>query len=124
MVFFQGIRQGFGSGGADGVAPQAGVGQAEKPRLAKLEWHRPSLSQMPPHGTAEVGHQASSFREWRPSPARSGRVGSSPAVGREWFPVGMCAWQELGKGNTYSSTIRLLFTSSDLARALAPLLLI
>lgn len=45
-------------------------------------------------------------------------------MGREWFPEGMGSPQELDKEDTYSSTIRLLFTSRDLARALAPLLLI
>lgn len=41
----------------------AGWGGTE-PRLAKLGWHRPRLSQMPPHGTAEGGHRGSSLWWW------------------------------------------------------------
>lgn len=41
----------------------AGWGGTE-PRLAKLGWHGPSLSQMPPQGTAEEGHQGSSLWWW------------------------------------------------------------
>lgn len=51
----------------------------------------------------------------RLSPAPSGQAG---------FGCAGTARRELGGRNTYSSTIRLLFTISDLASALAPLLLI
>lgn len=101
----------------------------------------PSLSQMPPRGTisgtAETGHQAGSSQElhspleqwwlWGletfPSLVRLG--GTRPRCGHGNGSRGECvsgrSWQ---RGNTYSSTIRLLFTISDLASALAPLLLI
>lgn len=55
-------------------------------------------------------------------PPQLGQAGWDPALPWEG---NSSQWEcELGRGNTYSSTIRLLFTNSDLARALAPLLLI
>lgn len=115
MIFFKGISQCFCSGGADGVAPQAGVRRAEKPRLAKPVWHVPGLSQMPPggtiSGTAEVGHQASSSQELR-SPLEQWWLWGLETFPRSVRPAGIrprcghgngsrwgtCAWQELVKG--------------------------
>lgn len=81
----------------------------------------PMGTQVPPcgtgSGTVEVGQQASSSRS-PPEPTCGGwRALARSGMGK--VPSEEHSWQE---GDTYSSTIRLLFTISDLAKALAPLL--
>lgn len=57
-------------------------------------------------------------------PGSGTRLSPAPSGSQEGFGCTGTARSELGGGNTYSSTIRLLLTISDLASALAPLLLI
>lgn len=115
----------FFSASASAFAPEGPMELLRRLGRGRGEVSRKDTVSKAREGTVAVHqHVPSSAECCCGMPGSGTRLSPAPSGSQEGFGCTGTARSELGGGNTYSSTIRLLLTISDLASALAPLLLI